>query len=417
MGKDLITATLALTRGDPLGALRLVALRDDAPALALRGVAMAQLGELGRARELLQAAARAFGPHQGLARARCAVALAEVALAARDLGAPQRGLLPAVRTLLAHHDRANALHGQLLVVRRLVLLGRLVDAERALAPLDLRAAPEMQRAIAELLRAHIALRAVNTTRAREALKRARRAAERTGIVALIHEVEAAARELTSPAARWITGGHSRPVTLVQVESLLASDDLIVDACRRRIRGGTKQIDLQRRPVLLALARSLAESWPSAVTRERLIGDAFGLGRSTRGATGIQRAEDSHRARLRVEVGRLRKLLAGLAVIEADREGYVLVARDEARHVAVLAPPIDGEDAALAALLADGSAWSSSALASALGSSQRNVQRSLASLEAAGAIHAIGRARARRWLTSSTPDFVTTLLLPLADAGD
>jgi hypothetical protein len=398
----------ALTRGDPLGALRLVALRDDAYALALRGVAMAQLGELALARELLRAAARAFGQRRGLARARCIVAEAEVSLALRDLGGSQRGLPAAVRTLLAHGDSVNALHARLLVVRRLVLLGRLAEADAALNGLDLRAAPHLQVATAELLRAHIALRALHTRRARAALTRAERAARRTGIVALIGEVASSARALTAPAARLISRGQARIVTLAEVEQLAASDQLIVDACRRCVQRGRVRVDLQRRPVLLALARSLASAWPDTVPRARLIADVFGLGRAsaTRG-----RDHESHRARLRVEVGRLRRLLAGLALVHADQDGYVLEPRGKLR-VAVLVPPIEGEDADLLALLADGAAWSSSALASALGSSQRRVQRALATLQARGEIDAIGRARARRWLARGDRDFATILLLPV-----
>jgi hypothetical protein len=65
---SLITAAAqALTAGDPLGALNRVALRDDAPALALRGIAMAQLGDLPRAKQLLRNAARAFGPRAAVA--------------------------------------------------------------------------------------------------------------------------------------------------------------------------------------------------------------------------------------------------------------------------------------------------------------------------------------------------------------
>ncbi|HET7780493.1 MAG TPA: helix-turn-helix domain-containing protein, partial [Rudaea sp.] len=97
---SLITAAAyALAQGDPLGALKRVALRNDAPALALRGTAMAQLGDFERARALLRSAARAFGPAEAVARARCVVAEAEIALVSRDLGWPTKALDAARETL------------------------------------------------------------------------------------------------------------------------------------------------------------------------------------------------------------------------------------------------------------------------------------------------------------------------------
>ena len=128
---SLITAAArALAAGDPLGALNRVALRDDAPALALRGIAMAQLGDLDRAKALLRRAARAFGPKEAVARARCVVAEAEIALVSRDLGWPAKALDAARTTLEAHGDRVNAAHARYLEVRRLLLIGRLDEAER-----------------------------------------------------------------------------------------------------------------------------------------------------------------------------------------------------------------------------------------------------------------------------------------------
>ena len=134
---SLITAAArALAAGDPLGALKRVALRDDAPALALRGIAMAQLGDLGRAKALVRRAARAFGPNEAMARARCVVAEAEIALVSRDLGWPARALDAARATLEEHGDRANAAYARYLEIRRLLLIGRIDTAERLLARLD-----------------------------------------------------------------------------------------------------------------------------------------------------------------------------------------------------------------------------------------------------------------------------------------
>src|ERR671914_719707 len=167
---SLITAAArALAIGDPLGALKRVALRDDAPALALRGIAMAQLGEFGRAKALLRRAARAFGSKEAVARARCVVAEAEIALVSRDLGWPARALDASRATLEAHGDRVNAAHARHLEVRRLLLIGRLDDAERTLARLDPAPFPPASRVAHELVVAGIAMRRLRTKAARAAL--------------------------------------------------------------------------------------------------------------------------------------------------------------------------------------------------------------------------------------------------------
>jgi len=121
-------------------------------------------------------------------------------------------------------------------------------------------------------------------------------------------------------------------------------------------------------------------------------------------------DETHRARLRVEIGRLRALVKPLAAIEATARGFILKPLG-GRDVAVLAPPIDGDEASLLALLSDGAAWSTSALALALDASQRTVQRALAELEAEGRVRSIGRARAQRWLAPPLAGFTTILLLP------
>jgi hypothetical protein len=394
-------AARALRAGDPLGALRRIALREDAPALALRGIAMAQLGELAKARLLLRRAARSFGPRESLARARCVSAEAEVALAARELTWPTRALDEALRTFDAHGDRTNAVHARLLQLRRLLLLGQVAQAERALAGLEFRAAPAMLSAIGELLAFDVSLRQGHTASARAALERARQASERSRIPALIAEVEHAGEHLRVPAARLIAKGEERPLVLEEVEAVLASkNQLIVDACRRRVSSEEQAVTLARRPVLFALLRTLAESWPGAASREALIWHAFGA----------RRANASHRARLRVELGRLRKELRGLAEVRATRDGFELWPCRTAQ-VVLLAPPIEGADGALLALLADGQAWSTSALALALGSSQRTVQRALAALEANGRVRSLGRGRTQRWLAPPVSGFTTTLLLP------
>jgi hypothetical protein len=392
----------ALAAGDALGALKRVALREDPPALALRGIAMAQLGEHPRARELLRRAARGFGTHEELARARCLVAEAEVALAMRDLGGSPRSLAAAAATLDARGDRANALQARLIAARRLLLLGRLDEAGAALARLDARGLPPSLAAVAELSAAELALRSLRTGPAQAALARAQEAADRARVPALLAEVAEARAVLGRPAARRLFAGGEQALRLDEVAALLDSGALVVDACRRGLGAGAEWRLLARRPVLFALARALAEAWPGDVDREALIACAFRT----------QYPDETHRARLRVEIGRLRALVTGLVRIEATARGFVLRPRDE-RDVIVLAPPIDGEQASLAALLSDGAAWSTSALALALGASQRTVQRALAELESAGRARSVGRARAQRWLAPPLAGFTTILLLPAA----
>lgn len=398
---SLITAAArALAAGDLLGALKRVGLRDDPPALALRGIAMAQLGDFVRAKALLQSAARAFGPREAMARARCVVAEAEIALVSRDLGWPAKALDAARATLEKHGDWVNAAHARHLEVRRLLLIGRLDEAEGALAALDPAPFPPASRAAYELVVAGIAIRRLRTKVAGAALQRAREAAAQSGIASLMAEVETASLALKAPAARLIAQETERLLLLDEVEDVLETGALIVDACRRVVREKGRVVSLARRPVLFALVRALGEAWPKDVTREELVKRAF------RG----KHADESHRARLRVEMTRLRTELRSLASVSATTRGFVLDPRREA-EVFVLAPPVEGEHAAVLAFLADGEAWSSSALALALDASQRTVQRALDELAAGGKVQALGRARARRWMTPPIAGFTTTLLLP------
>ena len=399
MDSMLAAAARALAAGDPLGALNRVALRDDANALALRGIAMAQLGDLGQAKALVRSAARAFDPKEVVARARCAVAEAEIALASRDLAWPTKALDAARATLERHGDRLNAAHARSLEIRRLLLIGRLDEAEQRLAAVDAATFPPALRAAHELVVAGVATRRLRTKLARAALARARRAARDAGIPALTAEVENAFLVLTSPAARVISGDRERPLLLADVEALLASRALVVDACRHVVRNAGTVVPLARRPVLFALARALAEAWPGDASRNTLIGRAFRT----------RLADESHRARLRVEIGRLRTALRSLAGVRATKRGFVLVPR-RAREVVVLAWPVEEKHPAVLAFLADGESWSSSALALALGASQRTVQRALDSLAVAGRVQSLGRGRARRWMTPPAPRFATTLLL-------
>ena len=398
---SLITAAArALAAGDPLGALNRVALRDDAPALALRGIAMAQLGDLVRAKALLRRAARAFGPKEAVARARCVVAEAEIALVSRDLGWPAKALDAARATLEAHGDRVNAAHARYLEVRRLLLIGRLDEAERTIAKLDPAPFPPASKAAHELVVAGIAMRRLHTKAARAALARAAHAARQANIPALTAEVESASLVLDTPAARLIARGEERLLLLDEVEALQASKALVVDACRYVVRDARTVISLARRPVLFALARALGEAWPADVPRGTLLARAFRA----------KHADESHRARLRVEIGRLRRMLRPLTDVSATSQGFALVPR-HAREIVVLARPVEEQHAAVLAFLADGESWSSSALALALGASQRTVQRAVEQLATAGKVQSFGRGRARRWMTPPVPGFATTLLLP------
>jgi hypothetical protein len=398
---SLITAAArALAQGDPLGALKRVALRDDAPALALRGIAMAQLGEFARAKELLRRATRAFSPRESVARARCVVAEAEIALASRELGWPAKDLNAARLTLENHGDRLNAAHARYLQIRRLVLIGRLDEAEHMLAGFDPAPFPPALRTAHELVVARIAMRRLRTKDARAALARAKRTARQAGIDALIAEVESASQVLLTPAARLIASGEERPLLLEEVEALLSSKALVIDACRNVVRVSRAAISLVTRPVLFALARTLGEAWPGDVPRDLLLARAFGA----------RFVDESHRMRLRVEIARLRRMLRPLTDVTATKRGFTLQPH-RTREVVVLARPVEDENSSVLAFLADGEAWSSSALSIALGTSQRTVQRALDSLAAAGKVQSFGQARARRWITPSMPGFTTTLLLP------
>jgi hypothetical protein len=379
--------------------LKRVALRNDASALALRGIAMAQLGDFVRAKALLRQAARAFGSKEPVARARCVVAEAEIALASRDLDWGTHALDAARATLETHGDRVNAAHARYLEIRRLLLIGQLDAAERTLAGVDPAPLPPALRTAHELVVAGIAIRRLQTKAARAALHRAEHASHLAQIPALTAEVESAVLVMNTPAARLIANGEERMMLLEDVEALLASKTFVIDACRYVVRDGRNVISLANRPVLFGLVRALGESWPQDVARDALIARAFRL----------KLADESHRVRLRVEMARLRTQLRTVAHVSATQRGFVLTPL-RARNVVVLARPAEEKHAAVLAFLADGESWSSSALALALGASQRTVQRALDSLADAGKVQSFGHGRARRWMTPPVPGFATTLLL-------
>lgn len=389
----------ALAVGDILGALKRVALRDDAAALALRGIAMAQLGDLPRARVLLKLAARQFGPGEALSRARCQLADIEIAFVSRDLGWSDAQLDSIRDTLLARDDLANAAHALHIAARRALLLGHVDDAE---ALLDSDQAEDLSPPLAaarHLLRAGIAMRRFHIQVARQALEQALAAARASGIASLIAEVETAGRDLESQSALLWRRGDVAPLGIDGIEALFASDALIIDACRNLLRQSVNTVTLAGRPVLFALLRTLGQAWPEPQTRDVLLASAFGA----------RFVDESHRARLRVEIGRLRALIEPLAGIEATTDGFRLVTSHT--ELVVLTPPQQDRHANLLALLADGEAWSSSALALALGTSARTVQRALEDLGTRGKVQNFGKGPAQRWITPVMPGFPTLLLLP------
>lgn len=406
MDSMITAAAHALASGDPLGALKRIALRKDAAALAMRGTAMAQLGDFARAKILLRSAARAFGPKEPFARARCVIAEAEVALAARELEWSVKALDAARKTLDRHGDPVNVVHALHIQARRYLLLGNLGDAEKILSRIDTASLIPAMRAVHELTVGGIAMRRLQAKATRAALLRAAEAAREAGIPALINEVEVAANALHTPAARLLAGGNERILMLEEVESLFTSEALVADACRNRVCHQGSTISLASRPVLFALLRRLAEAFPEDVSRQDLLLSAFGA----------RSADESHRGRLRVEVGRLRRLVRPFADIRATKAGFILVPKNEGA-VCVLAPPVEEPHAATLAILADGEAWSSSALAYAMGTSQRSTQRALESLRETGKVQSLGAGRARRWVLPPIPGFTTTSLLTSLLVGE
>ncbi len=400
MDPVIAAAARALASGNALEALKRVALRDDLHARALRGIAMAQLGDLLRARDLLRDAACGFGSSSPLTVARCKLAIAEISLVLRDLGGLIELLQETGSILEGHGDRSNLAHAIYLQARLALLLGRLGQAEDLLSSIDPAMVPSVSRPGYWLVAAGIAMRRVEASKARSALHQAARAAHVASVPALLAEVENARQAAQAPAARLIMEGTDRSLGLAEVEKVLASERLVVDACRNLLRQGPHNIDLRGRPVLFGLLRTLAEAWPNDVPREHLLQRVFRA----------RQVDESHRARLRVEIARLRKLLAPLAGVEATRRGYTLKPRKSTP--VVLAPPVQGPNANVLALLADGEAWSSSGLALALDVSPRTVQRMLAALSQSGKVEWFGYGRSRRWIFAGVPGFPTGLLLPV-----
>lgn len=406
MDSIITSAALALARGDFFGALNRVALREDAPALALRGIAMAQLGDLERAKLLLRKAARGFGTKEPVSKARCIVAEMEIALALRDLDGSADQLKFAQKILHAHDDFINAAYAQHLQTRLLLLFGKLDEAEALTNSLDVSLFSPALNAAHQLVVAGIAIRRLQIDKARAVITHAQEAASRAQIPSLFAEIHKASQILETPAARVKSPQGEQLLLLEDVETMFASNAIIVDACRYVIRYQSTIISLASRPVLFNLLLALGEAWPQDVSRDQLINIAFRH----------KQVDESLRARLRVEIGRLRAEIAALADIKATPQGFALVPHTN-QNVVVLNQPIAEKHPEIIAMLADGEAWSSSALALVLGISQRTVQRALESLASLGKVQSFGKGQARRWITSPLPGVTTILLLPGAFPGN
>jgi hypothetical protein len=174
--------------------------------------------------------------------------------------------------------------------------------------------------------------------------------------------------------------------------LLASKALVVDACRHVVRDAGTVVSLARRPVLFALARALGEAWPEDVPRDTLVARAFRA----------KHADESHRARLRVEIGRLRAVLGTLAGVSATKRGFALVPRRRTRGRRAGAAR-RRQACGGACLPRRRRVVVELGAGAVLGASQRTVQRSLDSLAAAGKVQSFGRGRARRWMTRPCRD--------------
>ncbi|MCY1059226.1 HTH domain-containing protein [Nannocystis sp. SCPEA4] len=394
----LLEAARALATGSPLHALGLVGRDDSAPGLTLRGIAYAQLGDLDLARSALEQAAAGATDPLTLARARAA--LVEVALGS---GAPAQAAAAATTAADALErlgDARNAAMQRLVRARAEVLLGRLNEARRAVeAVLAGDLAPDL-RAVASLVQAEIAVRTLASTTARDALARARGALELAPHQLLARAVDALEHELARPVARLWRDGLTSDADLFTIEAASRGELLLVDACRRLVIGGRVTVPLARRSVLFALLLVLARAWPAAVARDELAARAFA----------VRRVNDSHRARLRVELGRLRKLMDGLgAGPTATGDGYVLASQ---RDVAVLLPPADDEVARLGLLLGDGASWSAQALAEHAGVSLRTAQRALRALVEQGVAVRTGKGKDVRYTRPGAPIASRMLLLGL-----
>ena len=393
-----IEAGRALAAGEALRALGLVGRADDALGLTLRGIAYAQLGDLELARKSLDRALALAKDRRTRAHARAA--LVEIALSTGDPAPAAKAAKAAADELARLGDPRNAAMMRLVLARAEVLLGRLGEARRVVEDvLTEKLEPDL-RALAWLARAEIAIRTLATTDARDALSRARASLDGTPNQLLARALVALEQELSLPVARMLRGGVVRDADLFAIEALSRGEVLLIDACRRVAIAGRVTIPLARRPVLFALLLVLARAWPASVPRDELASRAFDA----------RRVNESHRSRLRVEIGRLRKIMDGLgAEPVATADGYALASK---REVALLLPPSDDDAARIALLLGDGAAWSAKGLAEHAGVSKSTAQRALGLLVKNGSAIRTGKGKDVRYTRPGTPIASRMLLLGL-----
>jgi tetratricopeptide (TPR) repeat protein len=392
----LAAAARALSLGDALSALKWLGRRTDAPARAMRGAALSQLGEFARARTQLRAALRALGPADGLLRARCLAAQAEIALALGDLRWSAEPVTRVVAELKAAGDARNAAYLQLVAARAALRVGRPADAEKLLRHARFAPAAPLERAFAELVRVELAAKRGDAEMLMSALASALAAAEQAGIPALVMEVEAIRDRYPGPRAVITARGKARTASFCEVCTLAHSADVVIDGGRREVRSSGECLSLARKPILFEVLRALAGAWPDAVPRDALIARVFGA----------RRPNESHRIRLRVEIGRLRKLVRPRLGVLAAGPGYRLSTTVE---VLLVMPLEESPASRLLSLMHGGEAWSASSLALALDVSERTVQRSLGALQRAGKVGPTGNGRGRRWVRLL--EIPTDLLLP------
>ncbi len=395
----LTEAARALAKGEALAALALAGRVESASGLTLRGIAYAQLGELELARRSLTRAA-SMPDADPLTQARARAALVEIELTAGDPASAARAARSSAGELARLGDARNAAMQRLVLARAEVLLGRLGEARQLVDDVLAAGLPPDLRAVASLAQAEIAIRALAASDAREALARARRSLLGAPHPLLSRALVGLQNELTVPVARTLRRGSIEDADLFAIEAVCRSDALLVDACRRLVSSGRVTIPLARRPVLFALLVVLARAWPASVARDELAARAFDA----------RRPNASHRARLRVEVGRLRALMDGLrAEPAATRDGYALSSK---REVVVLLPATDDDASRVTLLLADGASWSAQGLAEHAGISKRTALRALATLVAGGGAVRTGSGSVVRYTRPAAPLASRMLLLGL-----
>jgi hypothetical protein len=389
----------ALGRGDPLRALNLVGTVSDARGLLLRGIAYAQMGDLDLARTSLQRATQATTSDRIRATARAA--LAEIALNDGDPTAAAIAARASAIELETLGDLRNAAMQRLTLARTQVLLGQLGEARRVIAEVITRGDLEGDLvALASLAEAEVAIRSTLASSAQAALTRARRALQSAPNPLLFRAIAHLENELSRPIARLARRDSEQAIDLFAMETASRGDILLIDTCRRLAIAGRATVHLARRPILFSLLASLGRAWPSSAARDDLAAHAFEA----------KRINASHRSRLRVEMGRLRKMMDGLgAAPVATATGYRLAA---SRNVAMLLPPTDADGDRVALLLGDGALWSAQSLAEHAGISKRTAQRALAALAEKKIVERTGKGRDLRYFRGGTPIASRMLLLGL-----